>query len=111
MAIITEKVYFTDRISAVPGWKRSHEEFPETRPFFRIDDSWHDCSKEQAAEIPQIHFDGVFVKILHPSIVQLWVELDEYMANEGIYHFWDSFNPGWDEASRCFVISFYHRIR
>ena len=118
MAIITEEVYFTERKLSVPGWKPSPDDEPPRPPFFRIDGQktlqiGHDCTEEQAAEIPEIHHDGVFVKILNSSIVQLWAELDEYMTNDGVYdvYIMEEFGPGWDEASRHWVISFYHRIR
>ena len=114
MAIITEEVYFTERKLSVPGWKPLPEDQPPRPPFFRIDgQTWHDCTEEQAAEIPEIHRDGVFVKILNSSIAQLWAELDEYMTNDRVHDVYlrERFGPGWDEASRHWVISFYHRIR
>jgi hypothetical protein len=115
MPIITEKVYFTERKLAVPGWRPSHIDLPPRPPFFHIDGqigSGHDCTEEQAAEIPEIHHDGVFVKILNSSIVQLGAELDEYMTNDGVYDVYiNGFSPSWDEASRHWFIRFYHRIR
>ena len=118
MAIITENVYFTERKLSVPGWKPSPDDEPPRPPFFRIDgqktsQTGHDCTEEQAAEIPEIHHDGVFVKILNSSIVQLWAELDEYMTNDRVHNVYlmEGFGPDWDEASRHWVISFYHRIR
>ena len=120
MAIITEQLYYAEVVSRVPGWRENlnggdpwEEPWP---PFFRIGGQSgsslrHDCTEEQAAEIPEIHHDGVFVRILNSSIALLWAELDSYMANDGIYNIYGSILPYWDEASRHWVISFYHRIR
>ena len=130
MPLLTTKMYYTEKTSKVPGWPKgrtgarpSHwntEDYPDYyyRPFFEIlsneESNFHTCTVEQAEAIPEIHHDGVHVKILNSKITDLWQEIDEYLSNDAHYELWttvDSMAPIWDEASRMWYVHFYHRVR
>ena len=125
MPVLLTKMYYTEKTSKVPGWPRNRigarpphwaqEDYSYSRPFFEINMdkyNFHQCTVEQAESIPELHHDGLRVKMFSHKLTELWAEIDEYMSNDAHYEFWEfTIQPYWDETSRMWIIQFYHRVK